>query len=165
MKFTKLFSFLFVVVMMFSFTTSTTLAVSSSTDDVSSSKTFTSMDTMSLTLAQQASGDSSVATFNVSGLPSDAVVTKVVVDANSGLTYGGNGAIVSNRVHIKNNSMDNYTSAPWGSLNKPEITTGVLGQPAAGTWSIYYNGTNVSILSGISWKKYSSPKLTVYYSY
>ncbi|MFJ7953081.1 hypothetical protein ACIQZG_16300 [Lysinibacillus sp. NPDC096418] len=34
MKFTKLFSFLFVVVMMFSFTTSTTLAVSSSTDDM-----------------------------------------------------------------------------------------------------------------------------------
>lgn len=41
---------------------------------------------MSLTLAQQASGDSSVATFNVSGLPSGAIVTKVVVDANSGLT-------------------------------------------------------------------------------
>jgi len=158
MKFTKFFSFLLVVVMMFSFTTSTTLAASSS-------KTVTSGDTMSLTLAQQTSGDSSVATFNFSGLPSDAVVTKVVVDANSGLTYGGNGAIVSNRVHIKNDSMDNYTSAPWGSLNKTEITTGVIGQPAAGTWSIYYNGTNVSILAGSSWKKYSSPKLTVYYNY
>ncbi|MCL1696762.1 hypothetical protein [Lysinibacillus sp. BPa_S21] len=158
MKFTKLFSFLLVVIMMFSFTTSTTLAASSS-------KTFTSRDTMSLTLAQQTSGDSSVATFNVSGLPSDAVVTKVVVDANSGLTYGGNGAIVSNTVYIKNDSMSTYASAPWGSLNKTEITTGVLGKIANGTWSIYYNGTNVSILAGTSWKKYSSPKLTVYYSY
>ncbi|KOS64536.1 hypothetical protein FJQ98_00960 [Lysinibacillus agricola] len=157
MKFTKLFSFLLVMVMMFSFTTSTTLAASSS-------KTVTSRDTMSLSLAKQASGDSNVITFNFSGLPSDAVVTKVVVDANSGITYGGNGAIVSNRVHIKNESMDNYTFAPWGSLNKTEITTGVIGKPAAGTWSIYYNGTNVSTL-GSAWKSYASPKLTVYYSY
>jgi len=157
MKFTKLFSFLLVVIMMFSFTTSTTLAESSTTLEsttlaASSSTTFTSRDTMSLTLAQQASGDSSVATFNVSGLPSAAIVTKVVVDANSGLTYGGTGAIVSNRVHIKNNSMDNYISVPWGSLNKTEISAGVIGQPAVGTWSIYYNGTNVSTLVGSSWK-------------
>jgi len=157
MKFTKLFGFLLAVVMLFSFTTSTTLAASSS-------KTFTSRDTMSLSLDKQLSGDSSVATFNISGLPSDAIVTKVVVDANTGMTYGGKGAIVSNRIHIKNDSMTTYASAPWGSQNKTTITTGVIGKPANGTWSIYYNGTNVSTLYN-GWKSYASPKLTVYYNY
>lgn len=55
---------------------------------------------MSLYLDKQTSGNSSVATVNISGIQSDAVVTKVIVDANMGLTYGGKGAIVSNRLYI-----------------------------------------------------------------
>lgn len=115
--------------MMFSFTTSTTLAASSS-------KTVTSKDTMSPSLTKQASGDSNVAIFDFSVLPFDAIVIKVVVDANSGITYGHLFQTVFISEHL--------CSAPWCSLNKTEITTGVNGKLANGTWSIYYNGANVS---------------------
>lgn len=79
--------------MLFLFTTSTTLATSSS-------KIVSSRDTMSLNLDKQVSGNSSIAVFNISGIPSDATVTKVLVDANIGLTYGEKGVIVSNRLYI-----------------------------------------------------------------
>jgi len=62
------------------------------------------------------------------------------------VTTGGQGAIVSNKVFIKSPSISEYVSAPWGSLNKTEVTTGLLGKLAAGTWSVFYNGSNVSTL-------------------
>lgn len=67
-------------------------------------------------------------------------------------------------MEVMGDSMSTYASAPWGPLNKTEITIGVNGKLANGTWSIYYNGTNVCILNS-AWKSYASPKLTVYYSY
>lgn len=50
---------------------------------------------------------------------------------------------------------------PWGSQNKTEITAGVTGIPVNGTWSFYYNGTNVSTLYN-AWKSYNSPRITIY---
>lgn len=156
MRFAKLFSFLFVIVMMFSLTTSTSFAASSS-------KSVTSAGAMSLYLAPTANGDSNVITFNVSGLPASAVVSKVVIDANN-ISWGGSGAIVSTSLSIKNNTMGTYVTAPWGSGNTTEITTGLIGKPAAGMWSIYYNGTNVSTFYD-AYKTYKNVKLIVYYNY
>lgn len=118
---------------------------------------------MNLYLAPTANGYSNVITFNVSGLPADAVVSKVVIDANN-ISCGGNGAIVSTSVSIKNDSMSTYVSSPWGSGNNTQITTGLIGKPAAGTWSIYYNGTNVSNFYD-AYKTYKNVKLIVYYNY
>lgn len=79
--------------------------------------------------------------FHFSGLPTKAVITKVLVDASMGMTTGGKGAIVSNKVLIKSPSNSEYVSTPWKSQNKTEVTTGLLGKLASGTWSVYYNGS------------------------
>ena len=45
--------------------------------------------------------------------------------------------------------------------NKTDITAGgLIGTPAAGTWSVYYNGTNVSSYYD-AYKEYKSVKFTV----
>lgn len=140
------------------------VAFPSNSDAASSSKTVTSYETMSLYLPKQTTGNSNSITFNFSSLPEDAIVTKILVDASTGMTSGGNGAIVSNNVFIKGPDMNNYVSTPWGSGNKTTITTGVIGKLAKGTWSIYYNGSNVSTLSD-AYKQYKNVKVTIHYSY
>lgn len=147
----------FVVLLLFSSMTATVFASSSS-------KTVTSADSMSLYLPANATGDSSVISFNLSGLPANAVVTKVVVDGNGGVSSGGMGAIVSTKVWVKNSKMDNYASAPWERGNKTTISTGLIGKPAVGIWNVYYTGTNVSSYNDAS-KTYKYVKLTVYYNY
>ncbi|WDV45169.1 hypothetical protein PV797_16830 [Clostridiaceae bacterium M8S5] len=154
MNIKKLAVLLLVICMAFMITTSFA---------ISSSKTVTSSKKMSLYLDAGKSGDSSVIKFNVYGIPSGAVVKKVVVDANSNISWSGKGAIVSNRIHVKN-SKSGYVSAPWGSLNKTEVTGALVGTPAKGTWYVYYNGTNISnYYYGL--KSYQYVKLTVYYNY
>lgn len=128
----------------------------------SSSKTVTSSGIMGLYLEPSESGDSNVITFNVSGLPQNAVVTKVIINVGGNVTWSG--SILPNKIFIKNSSMTNYVSVPWGSIDGMEITTGLVGKPAAGTWSVYYNGTNLS-KSNVGAKSYGGVKLTVYYNY
>jgi len=130
----------------------------------SSSKTVTSTASMSLYLPARATGDSSVISFNVTGLPAGAIVTEVEIDADSNISWSGQGAILSTKVWVKNSSMSTYVSAPWGSLNKTTISTGLIGKPAAGTWSVYYTGTNISNYYSAS-KTYKNVKLKVYYNY
>ena len=110
MKMKKLISLFVVVVMIFAVSVPALAAPAAS-----SSKTVTSSGTMSLYLAASASGNSNIITFSVSGLPTGAIVTKVTVDANANISWGGQGAIVSNSVYVKSNNMTSYVSAPWGS--------------------------------------------------
>ncbi|SDY69934.1 hypothetical protein SAMN05421736_10369 [Evansella caseinilytica] len=157
MKAKKLLSLLLVMVMVSVMTTTAFAA--------SSSKTFTSSTapsgSMSLSLDPGTSGSSSIATINVSGLPADVVITKVVVDCNT-MSYSG--AIWSNSLYIKTSNIPGWVSAPWGSGNKTEFTAGLIGTLANGTYQLYYTGTNVSSITP-GYKTYKSIKLTVYYNY
>ncbi|ASS89032.1 hypothetical protein NSS70_18225 [Aeribacillus sp. FSL K6-2848] len=157
MKAKRLISLLLVMVVVF-FMTTTAFAASSSKTFTSSSGTIGSM---SLYLDPGESGSSSIATINVSGLPADAVITKVVADCNT-MSYSG--AILSNRLYITTSNISGWTSAPWGSGNKTEISAGLIGTLANGTYQLYYTGTNVSSLSP-GYKTYKNIKLTVYYNY
>lgn len=136
---------------------STTLAASSSRTFISSSGTYGSM---SLYLNPGATGSSSIATIRVSGLPSNAIITKVVADCN---TMSFSGPVLSNRLYIKTDR-SSWASAPWGSGNKTEISAGLIGKPANGTYQLYYTGTNFSSFSS-GYKTYKSIKLKVYYNY
>ncbi len=148
----RLFSILVVLIMVFAMTTTAFAS--------SSSKTFYSTGTMSLYLAANASGKSNAITFNVYGLPTNAVVTKAEVNADANIFHSGMGAIVSTNASLKSNTTD-YKTLPWGSGNITDFTTVTGGN---GTWSFYYQGTNVSS-SYDATKWYQNVKLTIYYNY
>lgn len=99
MKLRRLVSVLFLMSMMFLITTASFAA--------SSSKTFTSSagttGSMSLYLDPNKSASSSIATINVSGLPTNAIITKIVADCNT-MSYSG--AVISNRLYIKTSNMN-----------------------------------------------------------
>ena len=158
MKKVKILTSLLLVIALVFIMTTTTFAASSSKTFTSSSGAYGSM---SLYLDPDASGSSSIATINVSGLPSGAVITKVIVDCNR-MSYSG--AILSTRLYLKTSNIPGWLSSPWGSGNKTEISEGLFGTLANGTYQLYYTGTNVSSLF-FGYKTYRNIKLTVYYNY
>lgn len=89
---------------------------------------------------------------------------KIVVDASAKIVSTGQGPIVSEKLYVKNQRMNSWASAVWGSLNKTEISAGLVGKSASGTWYVYYTGENISNLFSGS-KSYKNVKLTVYYIY
>lgn len=119
---------------------------------------------MGLYLPANATGDSAVISFNVTGLPASAIVTKVEIDASANPSSSGLGCIVSTKVWVKNSSMSTYVSEAWGTFNKTTVSAGLIGKPASGTWSVYYTGTNISNYYSAS-KTYKNVKLKVYYNY
>jgi hypothetical protein len=64
---------------------------------VTGSKTVSSSGSMSIILQQNTTGDSSIVSFTVSGLPTNATVTKIEINPGS-LTYQG--AMLTNNLQL-----------------------------------------------------------------
>lgn len=116
--------------------------------------------TMSLYLNPNQRGTSTQATIVISGLPANAVVTKITIDANT-MSYSG--AIVSEKCTLSSSNISKDVTNPWGSGNKTVFTAGVLGSLANGTYKVSYDGWNASSLSS-GYKTYSSVKFTLEYA-
>jgi len=115
--------------------------------------------TMSLGLDPNQRGTSTQATIIISGLPPNAVVTKITIDAN---TMNYSGAILSEKCRLSSSNISGEVVNPWGSGNKTVFTAGVLGSLANGTYKVSYDGWNASSLS-YGYKTYTSIKFTLEY--
>ncbi len=120
-----------------------TFATSTSVFAASGSKKVTASGKMSVALNVGQTGDSSSVSINVSGLPSNAVITKLEVNTGT-LTF-------------------------QGAANTTLKTNNFLASSANGTYTLSFNSTCVggAIVGGnilkIGTKTYSKPYITVYW--
>ncbi|WP_349669798.1 hypothetical protein [Lacrimispora sp.] len=159
-KFLKLlFSALLVITMAFTATTSAYAATGT--------KKVTSSGTMSLALNKGQTGNSSEVTFRVSGLPTNAVITKLEVNPGS-LKYSG--AVLTNYLTVSSSNRSSAEKVTWnGKENTTLRTNGFLASKANGTYTISFNATCISgaishgMILDIGSKSYSNPYITIYW--
>lgn len=127
------------------------LAASGSTTKASSSK-------MTIILDPKERGNSSTVSINVSGLPENAVITKMTINTGT-MTYSG-GAIVCNYLTISGNGRTEQVA--WtGKANQTLTTSKFLAAKANGTYTLSFYGTNMSTLN-LGTKTYK-PFITIYW--
>lgn len=143
-----------------------TLSTSTNVFAASGTKKVTSSGKMSVALNVGATGDSSSVSIRVSGLPANAVITKLEVNTGS-LSYQG--GVVTNYLTITS-SNGRTEQIPWGgAANKTLTTHNFLASSANGTYTLSFNSTCVggAIVSGrilnVGTKTYSRPYITVYW--
>lgn len=126
-------------------------AASGNTTKAASSK-------MTIILDPKERGNSSTVSINVSGLPQNAVITKMTVNTGA-MTYSG-GAIVCNNLTISGNGRTEQLA--WsGKANQTITTSKFLAAKANGTYTLSFNATNMSTLN-LGTKTYK-PSITVYW--
>jgi len=160
-KFLKLlFSALLIITMAFTTTTSAYAATGT--------KKVTSSGTMSLALKKGQSGNSSEVTFRVSGLPANAVITKLEVNPGSLKSYTG--AVLTNYLTVASSNSNSTENVTWnGKENTTLRASGFLASNANGTYKISFNATCISgaishgVILDIGSKTYSSPYITIYW--
>lgn len=160
-KFLKLlFSALLIMTMAFTATTSAYAATGT--------RKVTSSGTMSLALKKGQTGNSSEVTFRVSGLPANAVITKLEVNPGSLKSYSG--AVLTNYLTMTSSNRSSAENVTWnGKENTTLKTSGFLASNANGTYTISFNATCISgaishgMILDIGSKTYSSPYITIYW--
>lgn len=153
------FVFVFVLITMSAFS-------ASAAGPTHGDKKVTSSGKMGLVLEKGKSGDSSEVTFQVSGLPSNAVITRLEVNPGR---LGGQGAVITNYLNIRS-SEDINQQIKWGGAADAVLEAdNFVGRKANGTYTIYFNATciggamvNGNILD-IGTKSYQSPSIVVYW--
>lgn len=154
----SLLSFMLVVVM--------ALTPSANVSAASGNKKVTSTGKMSAILNVGASGDSTSVSIKVSGLPSNAIITKLQVNTGSLSFQGG---VVTNYLTITS-SNGRSEQIPWGGTGNTTLTTSrFLASSANGTYTLSFNSTCVggALVNGtmlnIGTKTYSKPYIVVYW--
>lgn len=142
-----------------------TVVSSSTTFAATKTKKVTSSGKMSVALDQGTSGDSTEVRFNVSGLPANAVITKLEVNVGS-LTYQG--GMLTNYLTVSCNGTDERI--PWGgAANKTLTTSKFVGENPNTTYTISFNSTCTvgAFVGGMNIKKglktYSNPYIVIYW--
>ncbi|NMM61657.1 hypothetical protein HBE96_02910 [Clostridium sp. P21] len=129
------------------------------------SKTVNASRAMSLALYPGQSGYSNTVSFNFIGLPANAIVKSIKVDAGRGTVLGGLGAILPQKIKITNPAGESKEE-PWGRGNVT-TTSAFIADKAAGVWNVCYYGTNIASPSSgsqfIGGTKYASVKMTIDY--
>ncbi|HHX61603.1 MAG TPA: hypothetical protein GX707_12980 [Epulopiscium sp.] len=143
-----------------------TLASSLTVFAASGNKKVTTSGKMSALLNVGQTADSSTVSFNVSGLPTNAVITKLEVNTET-LSYTG--AVITNYLKITS-SNGRAEEIPWqGAANKTLTTSKFLASKANGTYTISFNSTCVggAIVNGkplnVGTKIYSKPYIVVHW--
>ncbi|WP_097004418.1 hypothetical protein [Lacrimispora amygdalina] len=160
-KFLKLL-FSALLIMTMAFTTTTSAYAATGTKKVTSSRT------MGLALKKGQTGNSSEVTFRVSGLPANAVITKLEVNPGSLKSYSG--AVLTNYLTVSSSNRSSAEKVAWnGRENLTLRTSGFLASKANGTYTISFNATCISgalshgMILDIGSKTYSSPYITIYW--
>lgn len=153
-----LLSVMLVVTMLF--------ATSTSVYAASGQKKYTASGKMSVVLSVGETGDSSSVSIKVSGLPENAVITKLEVNTGS-LTYQG--GVLTNYLTISSSNGRSEQVAWNGAANKTLTTSKFLASTANGTYTLSFNSTcmggaivNGSVLD-IGTKTYSKPYIVIYW--
>lgn len=153
-----LLSLMLVVTMLF--------ATSTSVYAASGQKKYTASGKMSVVLSVGETGDSSSVSIKVSGLPENAVITKLEVNTGS-LTYQG--GVLTNYLTISSSNGRSEQVAWNGAANKTLTTSKFLASTANGTYTLSFNSTcmggaivNGSVLD-IGTKTYSKPYIVIYW--
>jgi hypothetical protein len=160
-KFLKLiFSAVLILTMAFTTTNATYAATGS--------KKVTSSGTMSIALKTGQTGNSSEVVFIVSGLPTNAVITKLEV--NPGFIKYYAGGMLTNYLILTSSNRSASEKVTWGGAGNTTLkTSGFLASRANGTYTISFNCTCLSgaIVNGmildVGGKTYSSPYITIYW--
>jgi hypothetical protein len=72
--------------------------------------------------------------------------------------------IYTSALVVQGPNMSTWASGSWAAGIDTTITAGVQGQVARGTWSLAFDGRNISSLSGTGYKAYAgNTRMTVYY--
>lgn len=153
-----LLSLMLVVTMLF--------ATSTSVYAASGQKKYTASGKMSVVVSVGETGDSSSVSIKVSGLPENAVITKLEVNTGS-LTYQG--GVLTNYLTISSSNGRSEQVAWNGAANKTLTTSKFLASTANGTYTLSFNSTcmggaivNGSVLD-IGTKTYSKPYIVIYW--
>lgn len=143
-----------------------TLAPSTNVSAASGSRKVASSGKMSAILNVGESGDSTSVTIRVSGLPSNAVITKLQVNTGSLSFQGG---VLTNYLTITS-SNGRSEEIPWGGAGNTTLTTSrFLASSANGTYTLSFNSTCLggALVNGtmlnIGTKTYSKPYIVVYW--
>lgn len=141
-------------------------ATSMSVYAASGQKKYTASGKMSVVLSVGETGDSSSVSIKVSGLPENAVITKLEVNTGS-LTYQG--GVLTNYLTISSSNGRSEQVAWNGAANKTLTTSKFLASTANGTYTLSFNSTcmggaivNGSVLD-IGTKTYSKPYIVIYW--
>lgn len=144
-----------------------TMLSSSTVFAASGSKKVTSSGKMSVILSVGETADSSAVSITVSGLPTNAVITKLEVNTGSLSSY--NGGVLTNYLTITSSNGRSEQIAWSGATNTTLTTSNFLASAANGTYTITFNATclggavtSAGILD-IGTKTYSSPYIVVYW--
>ena len=149
-----------VLVVAIAFVTSTNVYAASG------QKKCTSSGKMSVILSVGQTGDSSSVTINVTGLPANAIITKLEVNTGS-LTYQG--GVLTNYLTISSSNGRSEQIAWNGAANKTLTTSKFLASTANGTYTLSFNSTCLggAIVNGnvldIGTKTYSKPYIVIYW--
>lgn len=149
-----------VLVVAMAFVTSTNVYAASG------QKKCTSSGKMSVILSVGQTGDSSSVTINVTGLPANAIITKLEVNTGS-LTYQG--GVLTNYLTISSSNGRSEQIAWNGAANKTLTTSKFLASSANGTYTLSFNSTCLggAIVNGnvldIGTKTYSKPYIVIYW--
>lgn len=127
---------------------------------VASNKSSTSSTKMSVYLAAGASGKSNEISFRFSSIPSNAKISKIVLNGGK-VSSSGMGAAIPEKVYLISPDGYEYVNT-WGVGNKIEITNFIHGK-TNGVWKMYFTATNISS-TDYSLVSYSNSKMTVYYN-
>jgi hypothetical protein len=131
-----IFLLVFSMIFVLAFANMTAFALSSG------NKTVNSSGSMSITLNTGASGNSSVVSFTVSGLPSNSTITKFEVNPGT-LTYAG--AIVTNYVSLVSSNKTGAEHISWNGSGTI-LSSSLLGTSANGTYQISFNCCGQALL-------------------
>lgn len=122
---------------------------------------------MSIALKVGRTGDSSTVTFRVSGLPTNAIITKLQVNPGSLSSYSG--AMRTNYLTITSSSGRSEQITWLGAAGKTLTTSKFLASKANGTYTISFNctcsgGAFVNgVLTDIGTKTYSNPYIELWW--
>lgn len=132
------------------------------------SKKVTSSGKMSIVLNKGQTGNSSAVSFKVSGLPANAVITKLEVNPGSLSSYSG--AVLTNYLTLTSDNKSTAEKIAWsGQADRTLKSSGFLASRANGTYTITFNATCLSgaivkgILLDIGTKVYTAPYITIYW--
>lgn len=101
---------------------------------------------------------STLANNRLSGLPEDAIITKLTVNTGT-MSYSG--AVVCNSLTISSSNGRTEQIGWTGQANKTLTTSKFLASAANGTYTISFNATNMSSLN-LGTKSYQ-PSITIYW--
>lgn len=144
----------FAVMMIMTLMLSSTVTVYAQTGNV----TRKASSKMTIILDPRETGNSSSVSITVSGLPEDAVITKMTVNTGT-MTY--NGAVVCNFLTLSSSNGRTEQLAWSGQANKTLTTSNFLASSANGTYTLSFNATNASSLN-LGTKTYQ-PSITIYW--